>query len=370
MVARDTSIPERMHAVQCHGVQDYRLEEIDVPQVGEKELLVKVERCGLCAGDAKCYRGTPRFWGNDAMPRYVETPVVPGHEFVGVVVAAGFGALQHHRVELGDRVIAEQVLACRECLYCRRGMRWLCLPHDIFGFKRKVNGGVAEFMIFPALATVYKIPQRVPPQEAVYVEPLSCSVNGVERGNIAFGDTVVIAGCGPIGLGMIAAAKMKSPARVIALDCVDSRLDIARECGADVLLNANKEDVVAAIHAMTEDGCDVYIEATGNPKGVVQGLAACRKAGTFVEFSVFKGPTTVDWTVIGDLKELNIKGGHCSGDRGYNVAIDMIQSGRLPMEKIVTHALPLCDTVKGLEMVDAGATSSTGAIKVTIDPFS
>lgn len=368
MVARDTTIPERMRAAQCHGVEDYRLEEICVPKVRDKELLVKVERCGLCAGDAKCYRGAARFWGNNSMPRYVETPVVPGHEFVGVVVAAGEGALQYHGVEIGDRVIAEQVLACRECIYCRRGMRWLCLPHDIFGFKKKVNGGLAEFMIFPALATVYRIPQSVPPQEAVYIEPLSCSINGVERANIAFGDTVVVAGCGPIGLGMVAAAKQKSPERVIAIDCVDSRLDIARECGADVLLNASKQDVVGAICEMTEDGCDVYIEATGNPEGVVQGLAACRKAGTFIEFSVFKEPTTVDWTVIGDLKELNIKGAHCSGYRGYSVAIDMIASGRLPIEKIVTHSLPLSDTVKGLKMVDAGALSSTGAVKVTIEP--
>ncbi len=121
------------------------------------------------------------------------------HEFVGTVVGAGENAEQKHSVSIGDQVTCEQVLACNECLYCRKGLRWLCLPHDIFGFHRNVNGGVCEYMVFPANAIVYKIPAHVPPAEAVYTEPLSCAVHGVERGDIQFGDCVVVSGCGPIG---------------------------------------------------------------------------------------------------------------------------------------------------------------------------
>jgi erythritol/L-threitol dehydrogenase len=116
----------------------------------------------------------------------------------------------------------------------------------------------------------------------------------------------VISGAGPIGLGMIAAAKMRSPQRIIALDCNDLRLDIARDCGADVVLNPLKDNVVARIREMTEDGCDVYLEASGNPASVIQGVNACRKAATFVSFSVFGRETQLDWTIIGDTKEVRI----------------------------------------------------------------
>jgi erythritol/L-threitol dehydrogenase len=107
---------------------------------------------------------------------------------------------------------------------------------------------------------------------------------------------------------MLAAAKMRSPQRIIALDCNDFRLDIARECGADIVLNPMNEDVVARIREITEDGCDVYLEAAGNPASVVQGVNACRKAGTYVSFSVFGKKTTLDWTIIGDTKEVRYDG--------------------------------------------------------------
>lgn len=239
------------------------------------------------------------FWGDDSGRKpFVQTPVTPGHEFCGVVVLGdrpGF--------EIGDFVTAEQVVACGECLYCRKGLRWLCEPHDVFGFHTNVHGGLAEYMVFPAHAIVHKLPRSLQVNEQVYVEPLSCAVHGVERADIQLGDVVVVAGCGPIGLGMVAAAKRRGPARIVAIDCIENRLDIARECGADVLLKVGKDDVVESIREMTGGyGCDAYLEATGNPASVKQGLDVCRKAATFVEFSVFKNETTVDWTVIGDTK--------------------------------------------------------------------
>lgn len=111
----------------------------------------------------------------------------------------GEGAGRRHGVDVGDSVTAEQVVACGECLYCRKGLRWLCQPHDVFGFHRKVHGGICEYMVFPAKATVYKIPGCVPAAAGVYTEPLSCAVHGVERGNVQHGDCVVVSGCGPIG---------------------------------------------------------------------------------------------------------------------------------------------------------------------------
>jgi threonine dehydrogenase-like Zn-dependent dehydrogenase len=134
-------------------------------------------------------------------------------------------------------------------------------------------------------------------------------IHAVERGDIKYQDVVVIAGCGPLGIGMIAAAKMKSPACVVALDLDDERLKVALRCGANVAINPRKEDAVAKVRELTEGyGCDVYIEATGHPAAVEQGLQMIRKLGTFVEFSVMREKVTVDWTIIGDSKELNIHG--------------------------------------------------------------
>jgi threonine dehydrogenase-like Zn-dependent dehydrogenase len=163
---------------------------------------------------------------------------------------------------------------------------------------------------------------------------------------------------------MVAGAKMKGPDRIIALDLSDDRLEVAKRCGADFCLNPAKEDVIQKVRDLTDGyGCDVYIEATGHPAAVEQGLHLIRKLGTFVEFSVMREKVTVDWTIIGDSKELNIHGSHL-GPHCYPVAIRMIEAGLLPMDEIVTHRLPLTDYKKGIEMVISGLTS----VKVTLEP--
>lgn len=287
--------------------------------------------------------------------------MIGGHEFCGEVVVS-----RRSGFEQGDQVTAEQVVPCNKCLYCRRGLRWLCAPHDIFGFHQVAQGAMAEYMVFPSNAIVYQIPKSVPTAGAVYVEPLSCSVHAVTRGSPSLGDTIVVAGCGPVGLGIIAAARATGPSRLIAVDLHPHRRELARKCGADMILDPTVDNVANITRNITDGyGCDVYFEATGNPDAVIQGIDACRKAATFVEFSVFEKETTLDWTNIGDTKELDVKGGHCSGDNGYKVAIDMIQKGQVPYEEIVSHSLPLEEVESGLACV----TDGTRSVKVTLDPF-
>lgn len=300
------------------------------------------------------------FWSEEHGDRYVQTPVIPGHEFCGMIVET-----RREGFSIGENVIAEAVVACGDCLYCKKNLRWLCAPHDIFGFHTNAHGGLAEFMILPAKSIIYKFPTQLSVSQMVYTEPLSCAVHGVERAGIELGDTVVISGCGPIGLGMICAAKQRGPARIIALDIKEERLPLARECGADLVVNVDVDDAAKVIKQITGGyGCDVYLEAAGTPSSVTQGLRSVRKRGTFLEFGVFKSETTVDWSLISDELELDLKGAHCFGERGYEVAIDMLTKGLVPAEKIVSHSLELGDVVKGLGMVDSG----NGSMKVTIDP--
>jgi len=358
------TLPRTMRAVRCVAPEDYRLEEQPVPTPGPGEVLIKLDACGICASDVKCFIGAPLFWGDAHRPAYVQAPVTPGHELIGTVVALGEGAGELYGLQLGDRAISEQIVPCNACRYCRTGRYHLCLVHDIYGFHTYTQGGMADYMLFPARALNYKVPADLPIEQAALIEPLACSMHAVERAQIGFGDVAVIAGAGTLGLGMIACARLKNPGTLIAVDRYDSRLEIARRLGADVTLNPDREDVVARVREMTDGyGCDVYIEATGHPDAVNQGLYMIRKGGNFVEFSVMKEPTSSDWTIIGDTKELNIYGAHL-GPGCYPKVIDYLHRGLLKVDGIVTHQLPLDKYLDGLHMVHSGKSS----IKVLLRP--
>jgi threonine dehydrogenase-like Zn-dependent dehydrogenase len=260
------AIPETMLAVRTHGPRDYRVEEVPVPTPGPGEVLIEVEACGICASDMKCFTGGELFWGKDNAGGYLEGPCVAGHEYAGRVAALGEGAAEKHGLAIGDRVIAEQIVPCGECRYCQRGEYWMCQVHNIFGFKHFTNGGMARYSLYPAKARIHKIPASLSAGETAYLEPAACAWHAVDRGEIKPGDTVVVSGVGNIGLCMLQIARMSDPGLVIALDAKQYRLDLAREFGADVTIDVTQEDAVAKVRELTEGyGCDVYIEASGNP---------------------------------------------------------------------------------------------------------
>jgi threonine dehydrogenase-like Zn-dependent dehydrogenase len=358
-------IPKTMQAVRIHGIEDYRLEEVPVPKIGPGEVLVRVLATGVCASDVKTFVGAARIWGGDRMASYVQTPVIPGHEFVGEVVALGEGAAKAHGLSTGDLAVSEQIIPCWECRFCRRGQYWMCQQHDIYGFiKERAEGSWAEYCRFPRRAINHRVPSNVDPQHAALIEPLACAIHAVERGEIQLDDTVVIAGMGPIGICMLQIAKLKNPAKLIALDLQPKRLALAEELGADLALNPAQEDVVEHVLGLTGGyGCDVYIEASGAGPAVPQGLAMIRKLGIFVEFSVHGGPVAVDWSIIGDAKELNIHGAHL-GPYCYPKAIRYIHDGTIAADRIVTHAMPLASFREGIDIVH----EQSEALKVVLLP--
>ncbi|MGJ4852136.1 alcohol dehydrogenase catalytic domain-containing protein, partial [Bacillota bacterium Meth-B3] len=182
------------------------MDEIPVPVPGFGEILLKVEACGICAGDVKATHNAARFWGGDGMPGFCEPPFTPGHEFLGEVVAMGDGVVSGF--EIGDRLVTEQIVPCGECRYCKEGKYWLCAPHNVYGFKYYLNGGMAEYVLLPKNARNYKIPKDLPMEDAVLIEPYACSLRGVRQGRITCDDVVVLSGAGTLGLGMIGAIKM------------------------------------------------------------------------------------------------------------------------------------------------------------------
>ncbi|MCG8483848.1 MAG: alcohol dehydrogenase catalytic domain-containing protein [Clostridia bacterium] len=358
-----SNIPEKMKALVAHAPGEFRLEEVSVPKAGEGEIVIKVEACGICAGDLKSYHGAPSFWGGEGNPPYIKAPMIPGHEFLGRIVEMGENVKGDFK--LGDRVISEQIVPCWECKFCKTGRHWMCQKHDVYGFQDNVNGGMAEYMKFPKEALNYHVPEELSIEEAVLIEPYACSKHCVDRANITNEDVVVLSGAGTLGLGMVGYIAMKNPKKFIVLDMKPDRLALAKEFGADMVMNPAEVNVVEAIQKMTDGyGCDIYIEATGHPSSVKQGLEAIRKMGTFVEFSVFGDLTTVDWSIISDRKELDLFGAHLS-PYCYEPVAEWIKEGKLPTKGVVTHKFPL---EKWEEAFKAAETGAEGTLKVILVP--
>lgn len=351
------ALPKTMKALVAHDKGDYRFEkEWPVPECGDDDIIIKTEGCGICAGDLKCYHGNST-WGDETHVRWVRPPFIPGHEFLGHVAAKGKNVTEYG---IGDRVIADQIVPCGKCKFCKTGRYWMCQPHATFGFQKENNGGMAEYVRYPKNAVVYHVPENMPLEQALLIEPYGCSKHAVDRANIGIEDVVVISGAGTLGLGMITYARQMNPAKLIVLDMMDERLEKAKEFGADIVLNPGKEDALKKVEELTDGyGCDIYIEATGYPSSVVQGLQMVRKLGTFVEFGVFAEKTAVDWTLIGDNKELNVFGAHLS-PYCYPYVIENIANGLLKTNGIVKHLFDLEDWEKAFEY----ATGKYGDLKV------
>ncbi|MDR4890060.1 alcohol dehydrogenase catalytic domain-containing protein [Fredinandcohnia sp. QZ13] len=355
-------LPETMKAVVAHGPEDYRVEEVSVPKAGPGEVIIKVEACGICGSDLKAYHGSAQYWAGE--DPWMKTPVIPGHEFYGIVAELGVGAAEQHGVKVGDRVTTDQINPCGKCKFCKTGKYWMCDVHNIYGFQKDVaDGAWAEYMRFSNTSTIYKITDGVTAEEAALVEPMACAVHTVQRATIEFEDVVVLAGAGTLGLCMVQLIKLKTPKKLIVLDGNENRLAVAKKLGADLVINPLKEDAVQIVKDLTEGyGCDVYIEATGHPSGVTQGLQMVRRLGRFIEFSVFGSEVTTDWSVIGDQKELDLRGSHL-GPYTYPIAIDLFERGLLTAEGIVTHSYKVEDFEEAMEMAH-----NPQAIKVLLKP--
>lgn len=354
------SIPKTMKALIAYGKSDYKLElNYPTPACGPDDIIIKTEGCGICAGDLKCYHGASRFWGDENSESWVKPPFIPGHEFLGRIVEMGENV---KGFQMGDRITADQIVPCGECKFCKSGRYWMCQPHATFGFQKTNNGGMAEYVRYPKTAVISRVPDDLPLEKALLIEPYGCSKHAVDRAQITNEDVVVISGAGTLGLGMVTYARMKNPARLIVLDMIDNRLEKAKEFGADIVMNPGQEDVVKKILDMTEGyGCDIYIEATGHPSSVIQGLNMIRKMGRFVEFSVFGDATTVDWSIIGDAKELDILGSHLS-PYCYPFVIENIRNGNLKTDGVVSKTFP----IEEWETAFDHATGKYGDFKVAL----
>lgn len=310
---------DTMKALVAHAPYDYRYEDVPVPAIGPGEMLLRVLACGVCAGDIKSFHGGARIWGTSEENRYIDAPVTGGHEICGEVVALegvdGFS--------VGDRVVCEQILPCGDCHFCTTGAHWLCTRSAVFGFKEVCPGGFAEYVRVPATAICHRVPDSLTLEQAALVEPIACGMH-VRADRVARG----------------------------------------LEFGADIVLNAAECDVDEEIRTLTDGlGCDVYVEVSGAARSITQGLDALRNRGRFVQMGVLAGPVDTDWNMIGDGKELTIRGSHLSG-RTYPAVLRGIETGRIRTDGLVTHTFGLSRWQEAFAVSE----SEPGALKVLLVP--
>jgi threonine 3-dehydrogenase len=300
----------------------------ELPEIGPKDVLVKVKACALCGTDLHIYE-----WNEWATKNFIQSygplPRVLGHEFSGEVVEIGS---QVKKVKPGDRVSAETHIACGLCFLCRTGNAYNC--QNLTRFKTGVFG---EYAVIPEFSAE-KIPEGIPYNIAAMFEPFGVAVHGVSLTRM-MGDSVAVIGCGSIGLFSILLAKATGAFRIIASDVSDFRLSLAKKMGADVVLNPTKGDVVEQVKEMTEGlGAGIVIESSGNAKAMKQGFEMLRKCGFYVMIGL---PS--ERLVLDAGADIIWKGATIYGVYGretfktWEIAKNLLIDKKVDIEPVITH---------------------------------
>lgn len=342
-----------MKAVRFYAPGDIRVEEIEVPRPGPGEILVQVRAALTCGTDLKTYRR-----GHPVMIQ--RAPTVFGHELAGVVAEVG---PEVTAVSPGERVVVANSAPCNHCLFCELDRHSLCENIEF------LNGAYAEYVVVPRRIVeqnVLRLPDHVTFRQAALVEPLACVVHGIEESAIRLGDAVAVIGAGPIGLMLIKLSKLKG-ARVIAVDKVASRLEKARQMGADEIVDASVvEDVVATVKSLTRGGygVDVAIEAAGVPALWEMAIAMTRKGGLVNLFGGCESGTSIR-VETGRLHygELKIIGVFHHTPYYVRRALALIASGAVDADSLITHEMALSRLEEALNLVASGE-----ALKVALLP--
>ena len=337
----------KMKAAMYYGIGDVRYEEVDIPEIGPGELLIKVGTALTCGTDVKTYKR-----GHPVLIKQV--PSLFGHEYAGTIEAVGEGV---EDFKVGMRVVATNSAPCGDCFYCKRDMPNLCtwLKDNL------VNGAFAEYIKVPEPIVrwnTHQIPDSLSFRDAALTEPLACVVHGIEESNIRLGDTVVVIGAGPIGQMLIMLAKKNGASTVIASDLAELRRDIALKAGADIVIDPSKEDPVERVKQETAGrGADVVIEAVGIRQTWEQAVDMTRDAGTTVLFGGAASGTQFELdTGRFHYGQLTIKGVFHLKPKHVERALKLIIAGDVNTDLLITHEMPVEKIGEALEMMGAGKT--------------
>jgi len=333
--------------------KEMRLKNHERPDPGPGDVIVNIRATGICGSDLIVYYDK-------------ESPeeIAAGHEIAGEIVAVG-PDMDSNRV--GERVALDSIgagRACTQCWYCRHGQYFLCAnPVEERG------GGFAEYMVLRATGC-FAMQDNLSWAEGALTEPLAVAVHAVRRGQLAGGETVAVLGSGTIGLACIAAARALGAGKIISTARYSQQVAMAKELGADDAVTPEGDVLQNALAEITDGrGADLTLEAVGgrSDDSLNQAIEVTRPQGRISTTGNFSRPVTVDWWK-GLMKEQSwiwsAVYGVLDGRHDYEVALDLMASGRVNIGQVVTHTVLLNDIQKGIEI--SYNKKDTGAIKVQV----
>ncbi|XP_053669695.1 sorbitol dehydrogenase-like [Anopheles nili] len=336
-----------------HGIEDFRVEEIPMPRPLPNEVLIEMDCVGICGSDV-------HYISHGGFGDYkLKDKLVLGHESSGVVVEIG-QAVKHLKV--GDRVAIEPAIGCRTCRQCKAGRYNLC-PEGLY-CATTAQGNLCNYYTHAA-DCCFKLPPNVTMEEGALLEPLAVGVHCCRRGGVGIGSIVLVLGAGPIGLVTMLVAKAMGAAKVCVIDLMDSKLELAKDLGADatlaVGLHDSEEDIVKRIHLLLGSAPDISIECTGAEACVNLGIAATVPGGvlTLVGIGTIYQRIPITTALV---REIDIRPAFRYANC-YPAALAMIANGSIDARKLITHHYDLKESVQAFKTSRYGL---DGAVKVMI----
>ena len=323
---------------------EYRT-DIPIPQIGDNEVLMKVHASAICGTELHIYG-----WNEWAANRMKNLPIVFGHETAGEIVEVGKNVTGY---QVGDRISVETHIPCNHCFQCENGRRHICENMKLFGVTEP--GAFAEYTPVPQDCIV-RLGDGITYEMGAMLEAMGAGVHGVEKAEVR-GKTVLVSGCGPIGLMVAGACKAHGAKRVIACDILPEKLRLAEAMGADTTINSMETDIVQAVRRETNGaGADAAIDITGNGKAIVAGLRALRKGGRLVSVGLPNGEIPINLTEDIIYRESQYTG--VSGRQMFATWDDcmkILQSPGFSLEPVMGGQYPLDGFEEALAAIQGGA---------------
>ena len=349
-------VPKTMRAGVFREKGVVRVEEVPVPEVGDGEVLIKVAACGVCGTDIK-----------KIFHRYVEPPQILGHELAGTVVAVGRGVSKWKH---GDRVMSFHHIPCGQCFYCERRLFSQCRQYKTTGLTAGFTpngGGFAEYvkaMHWVAERGIVGLPDNLSFEEATFIEPINTILKAVQKARVTAGETVLVVGCGPIGLQLLMVAKLAG-ARLYTSDPMTVRRAKSLTLGAVESFDPSGGKLVEELKARTEGrGADAVLVAVAVPAVAAEALAAARPGGRVLLFAANDPVTRIEFPAAAvGIDEKEILGSYSAAVDIQETAAELVLRKQLPVMDIVTHRFPL-DRIQ--EALDLAARPTAESLKILI----
>ncbi len=345
-----------MKAAVYRGKESLPIEDVADPSLDDGELLLEVEACCVCGTDRRTFRN------GDFK---IDEGRILGHEFCGRVVES---RADDANVKVGDRVLMYIVMPCGDCKYCKLGRANLCTTRTTMAYHH--DGAFAPYMKIPAKAVadgnLFKVESDLAPQHLAIAEPLGCVLNAHDRLNVSMKDKVVVIGAGPIGTMHAVVSRLSGAQQVIMLDMSEPRLEMMKQFDVDATVKVDGETHIQQVMDLTDGfGADVVIVAASSAHAQADALEIAAKGGRIEFFGGLpkSNPTAVLNTNHLHYKEITITGSFSEKKRDFQAAQALVQSGRFPSDKIVTHELPLDRITEAFPLMESGE-----ALKVAILP--